>query len=90
MPLLGRWGLTLIGALLRTTQLYGSSSLLCSLSYTFRYIVVNACAFSKACMRNSTLARTLRNISAEGLHFSDSVTILECIELHVFRVASNR
>ena len=36
---------------LRCTQLYGSPSLLRSLPYTFRYIVVNACAFSKACAR---------------------------------------
>ena len=33
------------------TQLYGSPSLLRTLLYTFRYIVVNACAFSKACSR---------------------------------------
>ena len=61
----------------RTTQLYGSPSLLCSLPYTFRYIPVT---FSKPCARATTLrfANPRRACAAR-------VTVLRlCVCYHFF------
>ena len=47
MVLMQRYFTFLKTGLSATTAIYGSPSLLCSLPYTFCYIFVNVCAFSK-------------------------------------------
>ena len=56
----------------RATSLSATTAVrvLCSLPYTFRYIFVNACAFSKPRARATTL------YSAEGLHFIILVSLI--------------